>query len=738
MQLMSTDFAFTSTVPAIFSLPQRKTDFIAVVKNMTETFLESSNEEVISNIAQSLKFLAQGDHVRSKDVHLQLQSLASSLSNRLVELLDLSTSISDEGKLQIANKRKKKKKVARSSKGQGQPSRADQRSLTSSDKEHVHDKGEQSAEQDIEYSIFLCLKRLRILSKRMCFVDLLKIEDSLSIGALCNKIVEAISNRLKNRQVITSDEEAIPTFAVPEIWKDSPKGIHLVVAKQITEGLDFLLAVTLWSRKAILHQDDDESDEDIDDLPVVLQRDKIVALVSLCFEQFLPLNEGVELEDKYSNEHIAFSDHVQSTAAQVMSDLRALFPREWADATSPSLRAMALTDDQQLAAGFVRYFRSMEEHLRLAETEGGLEDVDRVRQMLLPFARSLGTNWKCGNRREAGYALAHITGSGPEASKIVAAMARVAKKIDSVRLLETQMACLRTSFEEWLNTEPEEPESDRPTDEEMAAFDDAERKHNDAFQLMEQQASRLSQSLGVGKLSDAKLKNPILGFVREGVRYAFSTDIPGEDPLMPGGRLTFLLLLCKYATWIRRNNEQRAALLEDLDTREDDLRCDPEFSEVLHDDLVAIEKFRRALGFPTSDPKLSSPRSIAASENSVGLDSGDERSVGSGSTGPSPTSSKIRSHRSRGSSMGSVRSSRPSMTQSSLSPLPEEDGLRLSPDDDEDLYPSPEKRCKVSVTQRSTRSSNSSNRSESSIGRSSTIEEASGEDSDMSETHYID
>ena len=78
------------------------------------------------------------------------------------------------------------------------------------------------------------------------------------------------------------------------------------------------------------------------------------------------------------------------------------------------------------------------------------------------------------------------------------------------------------------------------------------------------------------------------------------------------------------------------------------------------------------------------------------------------------------------------------MTQSSLSPLPEEDGLRLSPDDDEDLYPSPEKRCKVSVTQRSTRSSNSSNRSGSSIGRSSTIEEASGEDSDMSETHYID
>jgi hypothetical protein len=37
------------------------------------------------------------------------------------------------------------------------------------------------------------------------------------------------------------------------------------------------------------------------------------------------------------------------------------------------------------------------------------------------------------------------------------------------------MACLRISFEEWLNSEPEEPESDRPSEEEMEAFAEAEK-----------------------------------------------------------------------------------------------------------------------------------------------------------------------------------------------------------------------------------------------------------------------
>ena len=65
------------------------------------------------------------------------------------------------------------------------------------------------------------------------------------------------------------------------------------------------------------------------------------------------------------------------------------------------------------------------------------------------------------------------------------------------------------------------------------------------LQLMEQQAARLSQSLGVGKLPPT-LRTPLVGFLKEGMRHAFSNETSEmEEPLMLGGRLTFLTLLSK-------------------------------------------------------------------------------------------------------------------------------------------------------------------------------------------------
>ena len=66
------------------------------------------------------------------------------------------------------------------------------------------------------------------------------------------------------------------------------------------------------------------------------------------------------------------------------------------------------------------------------------------------------------------------------------------------------------------------------------------------FQALEHQAQRLSASLGVGKITDAELANGLLGFVREGLRFAFSRDEPGSDePLFLGARLPFLRLVSK-------------------------------------------------------------------------------------------------------------------------------------------------------------------------------------------------
>jgi hypothetical protein len=41
------------------------------------------------------------------------------------------------------------------------------------------------------------------------------------------------------------------------------------------------------------------------------------------------------------------------------------------------------------------------------------------------------------------------------------------------------MACLRQEFELWAESEPVEPEGESPTDEENAAFEAAEREHEE-------------------------------------------------------------------------------------------------------------------------------------------------------------------------------------------------------------------------------------------------------------------
>lgn len=39
------------------------------------------------------------------------------------------------------------------------------------------------------------------------------------------------------------------------------------------------------------------------------------------------------------------------------------------------------------------------------------------------------------------------------------------------------MACLRLSFENWVNSEPEEPETDTPTEEQLQKFEESEKQH---------------------------------------------------------------------------------------------------------------------------------------------------------------------------------------------------------------------------------------------------------------------
>ena len=123
------------------------------------------------------------------------------------------------------------------------------------------------------------------------------------------------------------------------------------------------------------------------------------------------------------------------------------------------------------------------------------------------------------------------------------------------------MAGLRATFEPWMEDEPAEPESDNPPKEEAELYEELDKQHKkkvglhissyhkpyfaspltlpnylllfllQKFELMEQRAKRLSNSLGVGK-TDAALEPMIVGFVKEGVRVAFDTNDP-RNPDMP-------------------------------------------------------------------------------------------------------------------------------------------------------------------------------------------------------------
>jgi cohesin complex subunit SA-1/2 len=345
-----------------------------------------------------------------------------------------------------------------------------------------------------------------------------------------------------------------------------------------------------------------------------------------------------------------------------------------------------------------------------------------VNDLLLPLARGLTANWNDGSRREAGIVLAHITGSGSEATHVVQAMARQLKKVSNViivphvasvllfltssrflsqinpvRFLEAEMACLRLSFEKWVNNEPEELETDRPSEEQLNQYEEAERKHEALFHLIEQQATQLSRCLGVGKITDKKLSRALLGFLQEGVRFAFHGDKGEEDELVLGSRLPFLLILCKYSAWIKKDKQQMALMRENLNANEEELRAHPEFDDVHEDDLAALARFRESLGIKVT--RFSTQNSAMGSPNTQGdYTLEDDRTDGGATATPSPGAGSTVSGRRRISTAGSHMSRM--SAQSSLSPLPEENAVGDSNEEEED---SPPKRRRLAGSQRSGR-----------------------------------
>ena len=65
--------------PTVFSLPQRRADFVHLVKHLCEIYLQSNDESVLYQNSLSIVFLCDKDHARSPEVKAVTKKKVSQL-----------------------------------------------------------------------------------------------------------------------------------------------------------------------------------------------------------------------------------------------------------------------------------------------------------------------------------------------------------------------------------------------------------------------------------------------------------------------------------------------------------------------------------------------------------------------------------------------------------------------------------------------------------------------------------
>jgi hypothetical protein len=89
-------------------------------------------------------------------------------------------------------------------------------------------------------------------------------------------------------------------------------------------------------------ESDMDDDEDVEDHVIIRLRNRLLTVLELCFAQYIPAadeRDDDETTVKHSSAQLSFADFVQLSAGNVISDLRTLFPKEYAEAASPLLRS---------------------------------------------------------------------------------------------------------------------------------------------------------------------------------------------------------------------------------------------------------------------------------------------------------------------------------------------------------------------------------------------------------------
>jgi hypothetical protein len=396
-------------VPRQFGQSSKKTEFLQLLRRISDVFLESADTVVLNNCAKVLVAMAQLEHARSADALLQLKKTSRELRDRALQLLDEKTALKEQSP------------------------------------------DDDGALYDLQCSLCLCIKRLHSLSSRFDLMTTLSNSISTGLGKLCDLIGEDMTADMTARSI---DENG----NLPETWTDCEPKLHQAVADTVKEGLWFLLKVVAFRLKEAEDKEAESSNvfssPDLDSHEVVVMRHRLLKLLSVCFGLHADrVNDETDLQFSPQYENFAF--RLKDVATQVFHNMKSLFPAAWEDAVSPLLRECAINVERKETLAFavgnasLRFFFSNEGTVRCRakrfaaahanashfipqlRANGAADEEDRsvVNHFLDTVSRGCLASSPIWPRYEAAAVLYHLDGSGQEAHSHVLDMSRLMKKV---------------------------------------------------------------------------------------------------------------------------------------------------------------------------------------------------------------------------------------------------------------------------------------------------------------------
>ena len=229
-------------VPTVFSLPQRKQDFMSLIKNLGEIYLSSSNDDTLHKTARSLASLCKGNHARVTESKAQLRKVVVELRDRIVELMSSDDSTIATSAMSVVNS--ESEYASKSSERQsGRKKSPKAGSSPASSKTSLTDDDTRSADADTEISIFLNVKRLRILAKKCDLSEFFDDTNNVNqLELLCNFICDGLKSRLRACKPVDLRVNADEETAADKLIEDSD--VLAAIGKSVSEGLQLILSVT--------------------------------------------------------------------------------------------------------------------------------------------------------------------------------------------------------------------------------------------------------------------------------------------------------------------------------------------------------------------------------------------------------------------------------------------------------------------------------------------------------------